>query len=142
MRRELVTGGRVQGAAHSCLVEEVAHTVHVQGLETLDGLRGVSEGGQTSLTHLDLHRQSSDSGGLTASHTRHIDDLGRLVGEDDVAGVKVAETEALVVQELQCLEDLPANCPDIIELERLVPAGAAVLPQVLLLRLCSVQDVP
>ena len=128
MRRELVTGGRVQGAAHSCLVEEVAHTVHVQGLETLDGL--------------DLHRQSSDSGGLTASHTRHIDDLGRLVGEDDVAGVKVAETEALVVQELQCLEDLPANCSDIIELERLVPAGAAVLPNVLLLRLCSVQDVP
>ena len=128
MRRELVTGGRVQGAAHSCLVEEVAHTVHVQGLETLDGL--------------DLHRQSSDSGGLTASHTRHIDDLGRLVGEDDVAGVKVAETEALVVQEVQCLEDLPANCPDVIELERLVPAGAAVLPQVLLLRLCSVQDVP
>ena len=128
MRRELVTGGCVQGAAHSCLVEEVAHTVHVQGLETLDSL--------------DLHRQGSDSGGLTASHTRHIDDLGRLVGEDDVAGVKVAETEALVVQELQCLEDLPANCSDIIELERLVPAGAAVLPQVLLLRLCSVQDVP
>ena len=128
MRREQVTGGRVQGAAHSCLVEEVAHTVHVQGLETLDGL--------------DPHRQSSDSGGLTASHTRHIDDPRRLVGEDDVAGVKVAETEALVVQELQCLEDLPANCPDVIELERLVPAGAAVLPHVLLLRLCSVQDVP
>ena len=62
-----------------------------------------------NITNLYSHCQTSQSRGLTSSKPSHVNDLGGLAAQYDVPGVKVAEIETFLVEELHSLQDLQAT---------------------------------